>query len=134
MFYRVPLLAFALTVLAGCTDIAQFGAIAIENRRTMNDIQARATLSATCDISIGAYFRELNEVERRYTALVCGGVAEPLPALTTLNPAPAASQTFARGTLPPGTLAPAFSVTRAPQPHHIPRPAYGQVWQQAPSF
>lgn len=40
----------------------------------MNDLQARATLAATCDIALGAYFRELSQLEREYAGLVCGGV------------------------------------------------------------
>lgn len=60
-------------LLAGCAEVQKFGAVAIEQRRTMNDMQARATMAATCDIALGAYFRELSEIERRYAALVCGG-------------------------------------------------------------
>lgn len=60
-------------VLSGCAEVQQMGASAIEARRTMNDIQARATMAATCDISLGSYFRELSAVERKYAALVCGG-------------------------------------------------------------
>ena len=46
----------------------------------MNDMQARPTMAATCDIALGAYFRELSAVERQYAGLVCGGVP-PEPAL-----------------------------------------------------
>ncbi|HFA59894.1 MAG TPA: hypothetical protein ENJ83_04300 [Rhodospirillales bacterium] len=62
-----------LATLAGCAQVQTFGMAAIEQRRQMNDMQARATLAATCDIALGAYFRELSEVERQYAALVCGG-------------------------------------------------------------
>lgn len=62
-----------LLLLAGCAEVQQIGMAAIEQRRVMNDMQARATMAATCDIALGAYFRELSEVERKYAALVCGG-------------------------------------------------------------
>jgi hypothetical protein len=45
----------------------------------MNDMQARATMAASCDISLGAYFRELSALERQYVGLVCGGIP-PVPA------------------------------------------------------
>ncbi len=65
---------FLLLLLGGCAQLQQFGSAAIEGRRQMNDAKARAILAATCDISLGAYFRELSEFERRYAALVCGGM------------------------------------------------------------
>lgn len=71
----------ALTLFTACTEVQHYGAVAVEQRRTMNDIQARATMAATCDISLGAYFRELSPMEQRYAGLVCGGIfpepAEP---------------------------------------------------------
>jgi hypothetical protein len=70
----------ALGALAACTQVETYGAVAIETRRQMNDMQARATMAATCDIALGAYFRELSEIERRYAGLVCGGmVPDRLP-------------------------------------------------------
>ena len=79
---RTPLLALAMLVaLSGCAEVQTYGAVAIEQRRTMNDLQARATMAATCDIALGAYFRELSPMEQRYAGLVCGGIfpepAEP---------------------------------------------------------
>ncbi len=68
-----------LFALPACTEIQAFGTGAIQQRRMMNDLQARFTMAATCDISLGSYFRELSELERHYVGLVCGGV---LPALT----------------------------------------------------
>ena len=78
----------ALTLFTACTEVQHYGAVAVEQRRTMNDIQARATMAATCDISLGAYFRELSPMEQRYAGLVCGGIfpepAEPrLPVSAT---------------------------------------------------
>lgn len=63
-----------LAVLPGCAELQSYGAVAIEQRRTLNDLQARATMAATCDIALGAYFRELSPLERQYAGLVCGGV------------------------------------------------------------
>jgi hypothetical protein len=72
---RMTLLcAPALALLGACAQVQSYGAVAIEQRRQMNDMQARATLAATCDISIGAFYRELSELERGYAGLVCGGV------------------------------------------------------------
>ena len=31
-------------------------------------------MAATCDIALGAYFRELSPMEQRYAGLVCGGI------------------------------------------------------------
>ncbi len=69
-----------LATLAGCAQVQTLGMAAIEQRRQMNDMQARATMAATCDIALGAYFRELSETERQYAALVCGGIFPDAPA------------------------------------------------------
>lgn len=37
-------------------------------------------MAATCDIALGAYFREPSAAERRYAGLVCGGVFPERPA------------------------------------------------------
>lgn len=66
--------AVLLPLLAACSDVHMLGAAAAEKRRVMNDMQARATMAAVCDMSLGAYLRELNAVERRYAGLVCGDV------------------------------------------------------------
>jgi hypothetical protein len=47
-------------LLGACSDVKTLDAAAMEKRRIMNDMQARATMAAVCDISLGAYFRELN--------------------------------------------------------------------------
>ena len=59
--------------LAACAQVQQAGIALIEKRRQMNDMEARAIMAATCDIALGAYFRELSDIERQYAALVCGG-------------------------------------------------------------
>ena len=64
----------ALSLFTACTEVQHYGAVAVEQRRTMNDLQARATMAATCDIALGAYFRELSPMEQRYAGLVCGGI------------------------------------------------------------
>jgi Na+-transporting NADH:ubiquinone oxidoreductase subunit NqrD len=75
-------LSVLLPLVAACSDVQMLGATVVEQRRVMNDMQARANMAAVCDISLGAYFRELNELERRYAGLVCGDVVimqAPLP-------------------------------------------------------
>lgn len=52
--------AVLLPLLAACSDVRLLGAAAAEKRRVMNDMQARATMAAVCDMSLGAYLRELN--------------------------------------------------------------------------
>ena len=71
---RIILPFVALGLLSACAEVQGYGATAIEARRTTNDMQARATMAATCDISLGAYFRELSPLERQYVGLVCGGL------------------------------------------------------------
>ncbi len=68
----LALVAPLAVLVAGCSDLQAIGATAAEHRRVMNDMQARATVAAVCDISLGAYLRELNEIERTYAGLVCG--------------------------------------------------------------
>ena len=70
----------AMLLLAGCQTVQTWGSAAIEQRRQMNDMQARATMAAVCDIALGAYFRELSDVERKYAGLVCGGQFPDAPA------------------------------------------------------
>ncbi|MDX6750677.1 hypothetical protein SH611_12720 [Geminicoccaceae bacterium 1502E] len=70
----LPPLLLGILFLTACTEARTLGAVAAESRRSMNDMQARATMAATCDIALGAYFRELSELERHYAGLVCGGV------------------------------------------------------------
>lgn len=85
--------ALLILGLSACAEVQQFGSMAIEKRRAMNDMQARATMAATCDISLGAYFRELSEIERRYAGLVCGGqLPGNFPSATDSGAASASSQ------------------------------------------
>ena len=73
------MLVAGLPLLGACSDLQTLGAAAVEQRRVMNDMQARATMAAVCDISLGAYLRELNDLERTYAGLVCGGAGTALP-------------------------------------------------------
>ena len=82
---RLALLLAPLT-LAACAEVQTLGTSAIQQRRMMNDLQARLTMAATCDISLGSYFRELSELERHYVGLVCGGVLPPLSAPPAVKP------------------------------------------------
>ncbi len=83
----LPLLPpMALPILPACAEVQSLGQSTIEQRRVMNDMQARATMAASCDISLGAYFRELSPLERQYVGLVCGG-APALPGAVAAGPA-----------------------------------------------
>lgn len=95
-----------LPFVGACSDVRMLGATAAEQRRVMNDMQARATLAAVCDISLGAYLRELSAVERRYAGLVCGDVdamrealqSTPLPAqLRAAEPVALVGQWWGQG-------------------------------------
>ena len=93
---RSCLLALTASIaLSGCTDLQGIGSAAIEKRRMMNDLQARATLAATCDIAIGSYFRALNDQERRFAALICGG-AGTLDTVRDQSTAPTAEVSLMR--------------------------------------
>jgi hypothetical protein len=93
MRFRIIFLVGLLISLPACAEFAHYGGIAVEQRRTMNDLQARTTMAATCDISIGAYFRELSDAERRYAALVCGGVFVDMPQSAASPATPEAAKT-----------------------------------------
>lgn len=68
------LVLLPLVALGACAQLNTYGVVAIEHRRVMNDMQARAAMAATCDMALGAYFRELSPIERQYAGLVCGGM------------------------------------------------------------
>ena len=75
---KLVLSGVAVALLGACAQLDAYGSIAVEQRRQMNDMQARLTMAATCDISVGAFYRELSALERRYAGLVCGGVVPQL--------------------------------------------------------
>jgi hypothetical protein len=75
----------ALLVLAACSDVQMIGATAAEHRRVMNDLQARGTMAAVCDISIGAYWREMTAAERLFADELCGDTSDMIGALRRLE-------------------------------------------------
>jgi hypothetical protein len=99
---RRTVLLSLLALLPGCAEVQDYGQVAVQARRTMNDMQARATMAATCDIALGAYFRELSALERQYVGLVCGGVPPAGPAFARLEGAPgvAAAASMDEGAAP----------------------------------
>ena len=50
---RAWIALLAVLLLGACSDVKMLGATAAEKRRTMNDMQARATMAAVCGISLG---------------------------------------------------------------------------------
>ncbi len=76
----------ALLLLPGCDTVRHWGEAGAAARREQNDLQARATMAATCDIAIASYLRELSPRERQGVALICpppapaGGLPELLAA------------------------------------------------------
>lgn len=76
MINKALILALA-AALSGCAQAQMVGATAIEHRRVMNDMQARATIAATCDIALGAWLR-LSPVEQAAVRDMCSpGSAMP---------------------------------------------------------
>lgn len=90
-FLRLVPLFLVVTLVGACSTVQQYGSVAIEKRRQMNDMQARATMAATCDIALGSFFRELSPTERKYVTLVCGG-QDPTAADFPLEPAKAPAE------------------------------------------
>ena len=78
----LPMLVCIL-MLGACAKTTAFTAVAVEKKMQFNDSKARLTLSAACDITIGAFFR-LPPSYQRATQALCGG--EPMPRPSTLTP------------------------------------------------
>jgi hypothetical protein len=72
--------------LASCTT-AQTAAVsaAVEKKQQFNDRKAALTIIATCDITVGAFFR-LPPWQQRAVEAICGG--EPIPKRPVLAPDP----------------------------------------------
>lgn len=70
-----------LAVLSGCAPIQHYGEAAAAARRQQNDLQARATVAAACDVALASYWRELTPRERQALYLLCApaSVVEGLP-------------------------------------------------------
>ena len=79
----ILLMGSILGLLGACAQADTYGTLLAEKRRLMNDQQARLTLAATCDISLGAFYRQLNALEQHYAELVCGGLPPEAAALVT---------------------------------------------------
>jgi len=76
--YGWPIIA--LLMLSGCTEIGvattyaeNKGIQAVENAKRINDAEARFVLTTPCAMSIGAYHRVLNDVEKRAVDWLCEG-------------------------------------------------------------
>lgn len=65
------MLLLTVLPLGGCDTVRHWGEAGAAARREQNDLQARATMAATCDIAIASYLRELNPRERQGVALIC---------------------------------------------------------------
>lgn len=61
----------AILALPGCAEIQTYGAAAAQYRRQMNDLQAKGTLDALCDLSAGSVGR-LPSDERDLVMRQCG--------------------------------------------------------------
>lgn len=71
----------ALSGLSGCDTIRHYGEAAAAARRQQNDLQARATVAAACDVALASYWRALGPRERQALYLLCApaSVIEGLP-------------------------------------------------------
>lgn len=76
--------------LAGCAavpDLDERVAVYAQRKADANDSAARLSLRLLCNTSVGAFYRELSDAQRRLVAEVCGG-GEPVAPVPT-PPAPA---------------------------------------------
>lgn len=75
---RFAFTAAILIAAAACTTsqkaIAEAG---LDNVRSGNDTIASALIAATCGMTVGAYYRLEDELDRRGVALLCGGPSAP---------------------------------------------------------
>lgn len=56
---------------AGCGRIEMLEGSVVDERRAANDLQARLTVAATCDLSIGSMLRELTGVQAQHAMALC---------------------------------------------------------------
>jgi len=66
----------AFLFLGGCQYLGMAGAAAdqaVKTKMQINDARAEFLVKSLCDISIGAYWRALNKLERRAVDDLCGG-------------------------------------------------------------
>jgi hypothetical protein len=69
--YGGLLTMLALVLLSGCATARNLGEAAAAARRQQNDLQARATMAAVCDIPVAAYHRALDARDRQAVDLIC---------------------------------------------------------------
>lgn len=72
-------------LLAGCAELQTYGAAAAERRKVMNDMQARGTMAAVCDVAIGSYWREFTAAERLFADEICGDTTSVMTAMERLE-------------------------------------------------
>ena len=66
----------ALLFLGGCQYLGMAGAFAdqaVKTKMQINDAKAEVLVKSLCDISVGAYWRALNRLERSAVDDLCGG-------------------------------------------------------------
>jgi len=75
----MKLIAICFTLgLTACTGALDFSHQAIEGKKQFNDGQADLYKQVPCDMTLGAYFRRLNDAERAAVDLLCGGNILPV--------------------------------------------------------
>jgi len=77
---------FLVLFLAGCT--AQQAAVinlGIEKVKTSNDTTATVLIQSTCGMTVGAYHRLENPIDKRGVDLLCGGNGEDPITLQSLQ-------------------------------------------------
>ena len=68
---QAAILPALLLTLTSCQGVFDFTAQAIEEKRLVNDGQAKIYVQAPCDMSIGAYHRVLTDKQREAVDLFC---------------------------------------------------------------
>jgi hypothetical protein len=86
---RMILLGTTLLAIGGCSLTPQADVIraavnqavdtAIQDRKAFNDRKAEVTIEASCDISLGAYYRLDNAVKQKGLRLLCSGKDDGQP-------------------------------------------------------
>lgn len=75
LVFKILPLVLLLSACSYTGQLQQFArdntVTAVEQRKQLNDDQARFTTAALCDISIGAYWRTLSTDEQALVDVVC---------------------------------------------------------------
>ena len=78
---RLAALLLTLVMLGGCAErLGEYGRQGVEEKRAYNDLKARGLMTALCDISLGAFYRELEPAEQCLVTQACGGSCASLGA------------------------------------------------------